>query len=485
MKKIFFILVLAAWLFPLITHAQIDARCWTETECYNARKEIFDIETPKTTDGAAWEKVFKRDNTTEQLCGGRENATHDKIGFCLPATTAKTKISIGGQTEFTGLAEFVSFIYKYGMGLAGVLSVLMIIFAGVQWIISGGNAEAISSAKHKIVGAVIGLVILSASYTILYTVNPDLVNLRPPNAWMINTQKISAPYCSDINDSTISKNPSNPTGQNLTIDQKKTGFSSVTEWVSTSTAQCGSDYFVKDTGALTCTGDYCPLDTAGKTQVCFDKDRNGRKECATASIAGTIYNTDLRNEIFNSLGGLARMVGAEGWTWIWVEDFDVYAVCNNGHHETIDAQVSNPEEDYNAEKKEQYYWISIANSELEEVEEICSDEDGVKGIAVGPDMNESGDITGARERHIVGRYPQLSTESNTSHKVGADLGDESNSKDECLLKAVPADRLIPISEIKNNGVLLDINASLIFDIDDEGDRKKFYNGPYDYEQNCL
>lgn len=488
MKKILFLFLLTTCIiFPTVLHAQIDQRCWLEKDCYDSRATLYGGKEPQIGK-PGWEKVFRQDNTTKKLCGGDKDAANNKIGFCLPATTAKTKISISGKTEFTGLAEFIAFVYKYGLSVASILAILVIIFAGVQWTISGGNSEAISSAQHKIYGAVIGLVILAAAYTILYTVNPDLVNLRPPNAWMVNTQKIGAPYCADLKEGLISKNPSNPTGQTLTTEQKQTGFAAVpaTEWVSTSTAACGSDYFVQKTGALTCTGDFCPKEAStGKTQVCFDKNRDGRKECAAASIAGTIYDHNLGDNIFTELGGLVRMIGAEGWTWLWVEDFDVYVVCNDGTHTTISAQTSDPEQSFDAAKKEQYYWISIENAELEKADQYCANKGKTKGIAVGPDMNESGDVFGTRERHIVGRYPQLSTEGSASHKVGADLGDESNSDDECLLKAVPAEYLIPIPEIKNSGVLLDINASLIFDIDDNNDRAKHYDGPFKYSQNCL
>ncbi len=485
-KKIFFLCLIVAGIFPVTTHAQIDQRCWLEQECYDARAALFGGEKPKIGE-VGWDKVFRQDNTTKKLCGGDKDALNKKIGFCLPATTAKTKISIGGQTEFTGLTEFVSFIYTYGLSVASLLAILVIIVAGVQWTLSGGNTEAISGAQHKIYGAVIGLVILAAAYTILYTVNPDLVNLRPPNAWMINTQTIGAPYCSDITDSMISKDPSNATGEILTSEEKQAGFAlvSATDWVSTSTAACGNDYYVQKTGALTCSGDYCPRTDDNKTQVCFDKNRDGRKECAEASIAGTIYNRDLGAEIFIQLGGLARMFAGEGWTWIWVEDFDVYVVCNNGKHSTIEAQASNPEDSLNESKKEQQYWISIEDKTLDAATKYCEDKGLVKGIALGPDMNESGDIFGARERHIVGRHPGFNAEGGAGRSVAADLGDESNSDDECLLKLVPANYLISIEDLKKNGVLLDINAQLIFDIDDERDRIKHYDKPFGYSQHCL
>ncbi len=76
------------------------------------------------------------------------------------------------------LGEFISAIYKYSVGLISLIAVMVLIISGVQIITSAGNSETISSAKHRIVSSVIAIVITAGSYTILYTVNPDLVNLK-------------------------------------------------------------------------------------------------------------------------------------------------------------------------------------------------------------------------------------------------------------------------------------------------------------------
>ncbi len=460
MKKAFFILVLVAWMLPISSHAQIDQRCWIEEDCYRARQTYLNLSEQEARNP----KAFRQDDTTRQLCKGDIDASGKKIGFCLPATTAKTKIAIGGQTEFTGLTEFVAFIYKYGMGVASVLSVLVLIFAGVQWIISGGNAEAISSAKHKIVGAVIGLVILAAAYTILYTVNPDLVNLRPPNAWMINTQKISNPYCSNLNPGNkISKNPSNETGQKISDEQKKAGFSalSTNDWVTvTSTennttpiappAHCGQDYYVQNTGALTCQGSACP---AGN--VCYDKNKSGKPGCFRANIAGKISSGNLLdNALASTIGILRQVVNTtlnEGWDGpTWANEPEIYSVCNDGNYDNLSTEGNDPDDAVS--DLTQSYYITTSDSEIEEHVQRCESNGGFKGFVLSLDMDEAGDPVD--ERHFIGR----------KGTNGIDLGDKAKVKADCVLSIIKSDYFISEAELKQ-GIPLDVDVAFIYDID--------------------
>ncbi len=76
------------------------------------------------------------------------------------------------------LAEYIAAVYKYAVAIASILAVVMIIVAGFQWTASGGSPDAITSAKKRIVNAVTGLVIALGSYTLLYTINPELVQFR-------------------------------------------------------------------------------------------------------------------------------------------------------------------------------------------------------------------------------------------------------------------------------------------------------------------
>lgn len=484
----------AALLLPSIVHAQVDQRCWTEDDCYNARKAIFEVESPKPGE-AGWEKVFRQDNTTKLLCEGETLSDgKTKVGMCLPAVTAKTKISIGGEQEFEGLAQFVAFIYRYGMSLAAVLAILVIIFAGVQWTISGGSSEAISSAQHKIYGAVIGLVVLAVSYTILYTINPDLVNLRPPNIWMINTQKIAAPFCGEITNSQISKTPSNKTGQLLSTEQKKAGFSVLSpdnfESPTSTDAQgnptsgiCGNDYYVQKTGALTCRGTACTKDPAtGQTRVCYDKNKTGTPSCNVATFAGEVYNSDFMDDFVANSGFLVNVASSffgDKWEWEWTNDVWVQAVCVDGTFTRLSGESNDPTEEYVGTR--QAYRVLLDNEDFAEAGEYCNGENNVKGLVLYFDFNEEGDPDD--EQHFVGRSPGTNT--------GIDLGDNPTlgGDQECLLRSADQKYFIPLSEAKEKGVILNVNMANIVDIDDGDDntaqgRRGVYK-IHHYDTNCL
>ncbi|MBF8280720.1 MAG: VanY protein [Candidatus Magasanikbacteria bacterium] len=77
------------------------------------------------------------------------------------------------------IGQYVSGFIKYGLGFAGLLAALMIIISGLQWATAAGGSEAINSAKKRIANAVLGLLLLFGFYTVLYVINPDLVNFKP------------------------------------------------------------------------------------------------------------------------------------------------------------------------------------------------------------------------------------------------------------------------------------------------------------------
>lgn len=83
---------------------------------------------------------------------------------------------VGGSTSM--IAKYIKAIYKYALGIVGILATVVMMFGGVLWITAGGNAERISNAKSWLAAALTGLVLALSSYMILYIVNPGLVEFR-------------------------------------------------------------------------------------------------------------------------------------------------------------------------------------------------------------------------------------------------------------------------------------------------------------------
>lgn len=68
----------------------------------------------------------------------------------------------------------VAMIINALLGILGIVSVVIIIYAGMRWMTSGGNDEAIGSAQKTLLAAVIGLVIILLAYSITRFVMTNL-----------------------------------------------------------------------------------------------------------------------------------------------------------------------------------------------------------------------------------------------------------------------------------------------------------------------
>lgn len=69
---------------------------------------------------------------------------------------------------------YLDYLYAWLLGLVGLAALFAIVYGGVLYIFSGA-IESTANARRWITNALIGLIIASASYLILRTINPDLV----------------------------------------------------------------------------------------------------------------------------------------------------------------------------------------------------------------------------------------------------------------------------------------------------------------------
>ncbi|MFZ2978810.1 MAG: transglycosylase SLT domain-containing protein, partial [Candidatus Magasanikiibacteriota bacterium] len=76
------------------------------------------------------------------------------------------------------LGEYLTAGYKYAIVIASIIAIVMIINNGLKWIMSGGASDKISEAQKRIGEALMGLFIALASYTLLYTINPELTKFK-------------------------------------------------------------------------------------------------------------------------------------------------------------------------------------------------------------------------------------------------------------------------------------------------------------------
>ncbi|MBI2052301.1 MAG: hypothetical protein HYT38_01305 [Candidatus Sungbacteria bacterium] len=84
-------------------------------------------------------------------------------------------------TDAMGPAQWVRYIFLMGQALVGLAIIYALVRSGVEWMTARDNAGQVKTAKDRIMGAVLGLIILLGSYIFLYTINPQLVQLRNPS----------------------------------------------------------------------------------------------------------------------------------------------------------------------------------------------------------------------------------------------------------------------------------------------------------------
>ena len=93
------------------------------------------------------------------------SAFQEKAGF--------EKSTNSGQS----LASVVATLIKVFLGLLGIIFIILIIWAGYNWMIAQGKEEQIRKSKDTIKAAIIGLVIIVAAYAITYFVFEQLDKL--------------------------------------------------------------------------------------------------------------------------------------------------------------------------------------------------------------------------------------------------------------------------------------------------------------------
>jgi len=74
--------------------------------------------------------------------------------------------------------NYVVNIFKFGIWIAGISAMLMIMIGGYMYITSAGNNANMEKAKKFITDAVIGLILALFSWLLLYTINPELTQIN-------------------------------------------------------------------------------------------------------------------------------------------------------------------------------------------------------------------------------------------------------------------------------------------------------------------
>ena len=97
--------------------------------------------------------------------------------FCVNNAFAGAFLREGGRPDAAAagtLGQNITTIINYFLGLLGLIAVAFLIYAGILMVTAGGNDEQVTKARKVIMYAVVGIVIILLSYTIVTFVSSAL-----------------------------------------------------------------------------------------------------------------------------------------------------------------------------------------------------------------------------------------------------------------------------------------------------------------------
>ncbi|MFA5358353.1 MAG: pilin [Patescibacteria group bacterium] len=268
-----FVLLLLFLIFPLIPSSAAEQCCVCQTAGSDKLEAVGAPDAngtctpylqgrtcPKPWDGSCSSKEVQDKINAANKSDDKEE-TKPLITPSLP--TIGNIISLDSSVEVAGeapnryyyipwIAQMVGGLYKFGVGAAAVLAVVMIVIGGFIWMTSGGDSGRITAAKGYIIGSIVGLILALGSYSILYLVNPELVYLRP----------IKVPYVEPVELSGILCPTEAPNGEKtFTYEQTSKEIPAGENLI------CGTPYIIGAslTSGDPCVGSYC----TGGNQMCL------------------------------------------------------------------------------------------------------------------------------------------------------------------------------------------------------------------------
>lgn len=122
-------------------------------------------------------ECMNKDGNRIEDCYALYSGLGDVLGTVGDGLTSK----LSTVASATGLGDLFNRIIAFGIGIAGVLAVAMIVYEGVAYMRAkgDGNTSNLAQAKSRIGEVLLGFLLVLSIYVILRTINPDLLNLTP------------------------------------------------------------------------------------------------------------------------------------------------------------------------------------------------------------------------------------------------------------------------------------------------------------------
>lgn len=84
----------------------------------------------------------------------------------------------GAPKPTEGIPQYIRYIFVFSLGAVGIIAFIAIIMAAFGYVTSVGNPQKAAASKDKIFSALLGMLLLFASYLLLNIINPDLLRFK-------------------------------------------------------------------------------------------------------------------------------------------------------------------------------------------------------------------------------------------------------------------------------------------------------------------
>ncbi len=157
---------------PVVAEASENAACFTKKQCTDANPEA----------GA----FVISDECTGGM--GKCRAPEADIGLSIP---------IGSVKSVKNVRSYIQTAFQYALTVVGIVAAIMLIWGGFKYVI-GSSAGDVSSSKKTMQGAIIGLILLYVSWTLLNALNPATLKFDTLDIYLTNKVLYDVPeFCVD------------------------------------------------------------------------------------------------------------------------------------------------------------------------------------------------------------------------------------------------------------------------------------------------
>jgi hypothetical protein len=111
------------------------------------------------------------------------------------------------------LGLYLAAAYRFLLIAGATIAVVMLMVGGLEYVISGGSSKRVEKAKHRIRGAIVGLILLFAAYDLAFLISPQTVMFQSLDLANVDAIYLNVP---EEGDASITPNPS-LTGESLPV----------------------------------------------------------------------------------------------------------------------------------------------------------------------------------------------------------------------------------------------------------------------------